>query len=343
MTRQERDHLIQRLADYFGTDDAAAGGSSRLPNNCTCQTSQDVTYLKPDSETFGESLLRRRDGQSVSSAMERMVSAGASRFGVRVDKGENAEFNACHLAPPLARMIDHTALKAETSAEQIEKLCQEASRFCFASVCVNPSYVGLAASLLVKTGVAVCTVIGFPLGATMSSVKAYEAAEAIKDGATEVDMVLNVGLLKSRRYDYVENDIAAVVRAARNTQGRSGILVKVILETALLTDEEKVIACVLACNAGADFVKTSTGFSSAGATAADVSLMRRVVGSQMGIKASGGVRSRADAEEMIAHGATRIGASASVGIVKELDSGIEDSRRGASELDPRNMNRSGGY
>ncbi len=219
----------------------------------------------------------------------------------------------------LAGMIDHTALKAETTEGDVRTLCKEARRFGFASVCVNPSYVSTAADALAGSEVAVCTVIGFPLGATTSQVKAFEAEQAIRQGATEVDMVINVGLIKSGRYDDAERDIRAVVEASRKIApeaGRDGgVIVKVIIETALLTDEEKVIACVLAENAGADFVKTSTGFSTAGATAADVALMRRVVGSRLGVKASGGVRTRDDAEVMIRSGATRIGASASVATV----------------------------
>ncbi|MDA0683605.1 MAG: deoxyribose-phosphate aldolase [Bacteroidetes bacterium] len=217
-------------------------------------------------------------------------------------------------------MIDHTALKPDVTQDQIRELCKEARTYCFASVCVNPCHVALASEMLAGSPVAVCTVIGFPFGASATEVKALEATCAIRDGATEVDMVMNVGLMKSGQYDTVELDIHAVVDAARAAESqrsnRGHIVVKVILETALLTDEEKVIASVLAQNAGADFVKTSTGFSSGGATAADIALMRRVVGSGMGVKASGGVRTKEDAELMIAHGATRIGASASVAILK---------------------------
>jgi deoxyribose-phosphate aldolase len=220
-------------------------------------------------------------------------------------------------------MIDHTALKPETTEAEIRALCDEARRFCFASVCVNAGFVPLAAAQLEGTPVAVCTVVGFPLGATSTASKAFEAGQAVRDGAREVDMVIHVGMLRSGAHEYVENDIRAVVHAAREA-GRAlgaGITVKVILETALLTDEEKVIASVLAQNAGADFVKTSTGFSKGGATAADVALMRQAVGPRMGVKASGGVRSREDAETMIAHGATRLGASASVAILKGESSG----------------------
>ena len=256
-----------------------------------------------------------REDQQLHEAIRRMVDAGATRFGVRADKPEST-FSACDLAPPLARMIDHTALKPDTTDVQIERLCDEARKYCFASVCVNPAWVPTAASSLRGSAARVCTVIGFPFGASRTPVKAREAEVALRDGATELDMVLNVGFLKSARHDEVERDIEAVVAVARGASVPT--TVKVILETVLLTDEEKVIACVLARNAGADFVKTSTGFSSGGATAADIALMKRVVGEQMGIKASGGVRSREDAETMIAHGATRIGASASVEIIKGL-------------------------
>ncbi|MEK9137100.1 MAG: deoxyribose-phosphate aldolase [Bacteroidota bacterium] len=208
-------------------------------------------------------------------------------------------------------MIDHTLLKPDATVSEIEKLCAEAKKYGFASVCINPSYVPLCAKLLKATEVKVCTVIGFPLGATSTASKTFETEQAIRDGAQEVDMVMNVGMLKSGEYDYVESDIFAVVSTAR----RYRMLTKVILETGFLTDEEKIKACVLAKRAGADFVKTSTGFGKGGATVGDIALMRRVVGSAMGVKASGGVRSREDALAMVAHGADRIGASASVKIV----------------------------
>lgn len=248
-----------------------------------------------------------------------MVGVGACRVGMRASEaatGERAEpSEACALAPPIARLIDHTVLKPDTTADDIRALCQEARANCFASVCVNPCYVPLAADALRGAVPAVCTVLGFPFGASRSPVKAFEAEQAFRDGATELDMVLNIGFLKSGMYAEVEDDIRAVVDAARQvSSGRA--LVKVILETALLTDEEKVIACVLAQNAGADFVKTSTGFSTGGASPQDVALMRRVVGEGMGVKASGGIRSYEDAQRMVAHGASRIGASASVAIVQ---------------------------
>jgi len=211
----------------------------------------------------------------------------------------------------LARMIDHTLLKPDATRDEIEKLCQEALTYQFASVCVNPHWVPLAAQLLKGSPVKVCTVIGFPLGATSTAAKAFEAADAIAHGAQEVDMVLNIGALKSGDLDTVQQDIAAVVEAAR---GKT--LVKVILETGLLTRDEKITACRLAKAAGADFVKTSTGFGHGGATVEDVALMRETVGPEMGVKASGGVRDAATARAMIQAGANRIGASAGVSIVR---------------------------
>lgn len=284
MDRQAKEHLIQRLTTQYGN-----------PH-------------KPYSDAY----LQR--------ALHQMVEAGASRLGMRVDRAEQRGFSACDLAPPLARMIDHTALKPETTEEQVRMLCREALQYCFASVCVNPCYIPLVAEQLRGTPVGICTVIGFPLGANQSTTKAHEAELVVHQGATEVDMVLNIGMLKSKNYDYVEKDLRAVVEAARASRSsRERALVKVILETALLTDEEKVVASVLAQNAGADFVKTSTGFSKSGATTADVALMRRVVGNRLGVKASGGVRTLEQAEAMVAHGATRLGASASVAILKGME------------------------
>lgn len=213
----------------------------------------------------------------------------------------------------LAAMIDHTLLKPDATTAQITQLCGEAREYNFAAVCVNPTYVRLAARLLKDSPIKVCTVVGFPLGATLAEVKAYEAQQAINAGASEIDMVINIGALKSKDYDTVLGDIAAVVRASH----AAGAVVKVIIEAALLTDEEKVVACQLAGQADADYVKTSTGFGPGGATAADVALMRRVVGPSMGVKAAGGIRSYEDAQRMIAAGATRIGTSASVKIMQE--------------------------
>jgi len=286
MTEQQKQDLARRLA-------ASAPNGSGRP----------AAPVGPDAD------LQR--------ALERMVGVGACRVGVRAAAGPEraAPSEACALAPPIARLIDHTVLTPDTTEVRIRELCAEARDNCFASVCVNPCWVPLAADALSGSASAVCTVIGFPFGANRAPVKAYEAAYAVRDGATEVDMVLNIGFVKSGKYAEVEEDIRQVVAASRDA-ARAGVLVKVILETALLTDEEKVIACVLSQNAGADFVKTSTGFAKGGASPQDVALMRRVVGEGMGVKASGGIRSLDTAREMVASGATRLGASASVAIVQ---------------------------
>ena len=210
------------------------------------------------------------------------------------------------------KMIDHTLLKQDAAADQIEKLCREAVSCGFCSVCVNSSFVSLCAGLLKDTDVKVCTVIGFPLGAMSTGAKAAEAALAVKDGAQELDMVIHTGMAKSGNWDYVKKDIKAVVQEA---EGRS--LLKVILETCLLTDEEKEKACLAAKEAGADFVKTSTGFSTGGATVDDIRLMRRTVGPEMGVKASGGIRCLADVQAMVEAGADRIGTSAGIRIAEE--------------------------
>src|SRR5687768_12713217 len=244
--------------------------------------------------------------------VQRIVDAGAERIGVVL--GETAT------AHDWASLIDHTLLKPEATESDIRKLCDEAARFGFASVCVNPGWVKVATEFLKGSGVPVCTVIGFPLGATLPDVKAYEARRAIFNGAREVDMVINVGALKSGDDCAVEDDIRAVVEAAHE----NGVLLKVIIETALLTDDEKVRACLAAKNAGADFVKTSTGFSKGGATVDDVALMRRTVGRALGVKASGGVKGIDDARAMFEAGATRIGASVGVKIAQEA-SGIKST------------------
>jgi len=238
-------------------------------------------------------------------AIKNIVNVGAERISAGLGVGD-------HLPDlSLARMIDHTMLKPDATNDEITKLCAEAKQYHFASVCVNPGFVPLCSSLLKGTDVKVCTVIGFPLGATTTEVKRLEAEQAIASGATEIDMVINVGQLKSGNYDYVFNDVNKVVLAVKAHRN----VCKVILETALLTDEEKVKACLICKKAGADFVKTSTGFSKGGATVGDVALMKKVVGSAIGVKASGGIHSKEDAEAMIASGADRIGASASVKIV----------------------------
>lgn len=209
------------------------------------------------------------------------------------------------------KYIDHTLLKATATRKDIEQLCAEANACHFASVCVNPVNVGLAHELLLGSDVDVCTVIGFPLGANTSSVKAFETTQAIADGADEVDMVINIGAAKAHDWDTVLKDIQAVVKAA------NGVLVKVIIETCYLTDEEKVKACELSVEAGADFVKTSTGFGTGGATKEDVALMKKTVGDNAQVKASGGIRDKKAFEEMIAAGATRIGCSAGMKIIEE--------------------------
>jgi deoxyribose-phosphate aldolase len=237
--------------------------------------------------------------------LDRMLGQGAERFGLQA---------GANLYPrEIARLIDHTLLKPDATREQIELLCREAREHSFATVCVNPAWVALCADLLRGCETKVCTVAGFPLGATLSEVKAYEAARVIAQGAAEVDMVMNVGALKSGDYRLVERDIAGVVEACH----RGGALSKLIIEAALLDDDEKVKACVIAKAAGVDFVKTSTGFGPGGATAADVALMRRVVGPEMGVKAAGGVRDLKSAQAMIEAGADRIGASVGVKIVQE--------------------------
>jgi deoxyribose-phosphate aldolase len=233
-----------------------------------------------------------------------VMDAGATRLGVHAAGGAPAG---------VAGMIDHTLLKPDATRTDIERLCREASEFRFATVCVNPVWVAECARLLRGSGVGVCSVVGFPLGATAADVKHYETRRVIFDGATEVDMVINIGALKSGDLRAVERDIEAVVEPCR----QCGVVSKVIIEAALLTDDEKVTASTLAKAAAADFVKTSTGFAAGGATAADVALMRRVVGAGMGVKAAGGVRDLEGLKAMVAAGATRVGASAGVKIVQE--------------------------
>ena len=237
--------------------------------------------------------------------IKNIVEVGAERIAAGIGVGNSiADKN-------LARKIDHTMLKPDATPDEIKSICEEAKKYNFASVCVNPCYVSLCSKLLKGTEVKVCTVIGFPLGATTTEVKKFEAEQAIQRGAQEIDMVINVGELKQSNYDYVFTDVNQVVLTTKKRQ----LICKVILETALLTDEEKVKACLICKKAGADFVKTSTGFSKGGATVGDVALMKYVVGSGIGVKASGGIRTKKEAEEMIASGADRIGASASVKIV----------------------------
>jgi deoxyribose-phosphate aldolase len=241
--------------------------------------------------------------------MGRLVHHGADRFGLQA---------GANLYPrEIARLIDHTLLKPDATRAQIETLCAEAREHGFATVCVNPTWVPLCARLLRGSETRVCTVVGFPLGATLPEVKAFEAARVVDEGACEVDMVMNVGALKSGDYRAVERDVAGVVAASH----RGGALVKVIIETALLSDDEKVKACVVVRAAGAEFVKTSTGFASSGATPEDVALMRRVVGPDVGVKAAGGVKDLKSAQAMLQAGADRIGASVGVKIVQESRGG----------------------
>ena len=279
MQPQELARLIQIIVEEV----TAAGASTPAPSRCQCHA---VLYeCCPDR-------------------LRGVIDAGASRLGLYASGGPPGE---------VAALIDHTLLKPDATKGQIEQLCREAAEFHFATVCVNPTWVLQAARLLKGSGVGVCSVVGFPLGATTSDVKHYETRRAIFDGATEIDMVINVGALKSGDLRVVEQDIEAVVRPCREC----GVLSKVIIEAALLSDEEKVAAATIVKAAGADYVKTSTGFGPGGATAADVALLRRIVGAEMGVKAAGGVRDLAGVNEMIAAGASRVGASAGVKIVQE--------------------------
>ena len=237
--------------------------------------------------------------------LQGVLAAGATRVGVHAAGGAPAS---------VAALIDHTLLKPDATRQEIDELCREAAQFGFATVCVNPTWVAHAARRLSGTSIGVCSVVGFPLGATTADVKAYETRRAIFDGAREIDMVINIGALKSGDLRTVERDIEGVAASCREC----GALSKVIIEAALLSDDEKITACTLAKAAGADYVKTSTGFGPGGATAADVALMRRVVGVEMGVKAAGGVRDLGALEELVAAGATRIGASAGVKIVQQV-------------------------
>jgi len=246
--------------------------------------------------------------------MGNVVSAGAERL--------SSTLGVIPQDMNLAKMIDHTLLKPDATQQEIAQLCFEARKYGFASVCVNPTWVSLCAELLKGASAKVCTVIGFPLGATSSETKAFETETAIRQGATEIDMVINIGALKARDLETVAKDIRGVVNAAH----ARNIIVKVIIETSLLTDEEKTIASLLSKEAGADFVKTSTGFAGGGATVHDVELMRKTVGPQMGVKASGGVRTFEDAASMIKAGATRIGASAGVKILQGPSGGASAAK-----------------
>jgi deoxyribose-phosphate aldolase len=277
LTRDE----LQRLIDVIVSEMATATG--RPQSRCACHAV--VADCCPDR-------------------LRGVIDAGATRVGLHAIGGAPAG---------VAAMIDHTLLKPDATRANIEELCREAAQFKFATVCVNPSWVAAASRLLAGSGVGVCSVVGFPLGATTPDVKGFETQRAIFDGAREIDMVINIGALKSGELRVVERDIEAVTTPCRSC----GALSKVIIEAALLTDDEKITACTIAKAAGADYVKTSTGFASGGATPADVALMRRVVGAEMGVKAAGGVRDLEGMKAMIAAGASRVGASAGVKIVQQ--------------------------
>jgi deoxyribose-phosphate aldolase len=280
VTREE----LQRLIDVVVEEVAAAGRAPAA--RCRCHAV--VRECCPDR-------------------LQGVLDAGATRVGVHAAGGAPAG---------VAALIDHTLLRPDAARHDIEKLCQEAVEFGFATVCVNPTWVALAARRLHGSAVRVCSVVGFPLGATTADVKAYETRRAIFDGAREIDMVINLGALKSGDLPAVERDIEAVTASCREC----AVLSKVIIEAALLSDDEKVTACTLARAAGADYVKTSTGFGPGGATPADVALMRRVVGVDMGVKAAGGVRDLESLQVLVAAGATRVGASAGVKIVQQARS-----------------------
>jgi len=295
---RERDELVEVITRQVMAH--LRGGAAATPAGAAAATAAKDDHDPATCErcrTFGVSAVRSADETRA------LAAAGASRVVATV--------GYCPASDGLASLIDHTLLKPDATRDQIEQLCREAAQFCFASVCVNPNWVPLCRELLRGSGVKVCTVIGFPSGAHAPDVKAYEARRAVEQGAEEVDMVINIGALKSKDYALVEQDIRGVVQ----TVGRDTV-VKVILETSLLTRDEIVMGSSLAKAAGADYVKTSTGFAGGGATVEDVRLMRETVGPDVGVKASGGIRSKADAEAMVEAGATRIGASAGIKIVR---------------------------
>jgi deoxyribose-phosphate aldolase len=286
---------LQRLVEIITEEVVAAQRSAQASGPCACHAVR--ADCCPDR-------------------LRSVVDAGATRLGLHASGSATLGVSG---------MIDHTLLKADATRDEIDKLCREAAEFKFATVCVNPTWVSFAASRLRGSGVGVCSVVGFPLGATTADVKNFETRRAIFDGAAEIDMVINVGALKSGDLRTVERDIEAVTDPCR----QYGVVSKVIIEAALLTDEEKITACTLSKAAAADFVKTSTGFGPGGATATDVALMRRIVGAEMGVKAAGGVRDLEGLKAMVAAGASRVGASAGVKIVQE-SRGQKPSAAGAS-------------
>ena len=291
MTQTELDNLVAQIGEEL---------LARVGPVCAAPKKGEGLNL-PDQVCPG---CTQRCPQTCARNTREIISAGADRV--------SASERLTKIDPAIASLIDHTILKPEATRADIIKLCREARQYNFASVCVNPYWVPLVRAEMAGSPVKVCTVIGFPLGATSTEAKVAESAAALRAGAQEIDMVINVGALRSGDHEAVRLDIQQVVKLAHE----AGALVKVILETALLDDNQKAVACTLAKLAGADFVKTSTGFGPSGATAHDVALMRQVVGPEMGVKASGGIRTLADFRAMTAAGATRIGASASVKIVE---------------------------
>lgn len=290
--------IVVNVSELSGLniDSIVSTGSRNAGNTYYSTIQQECSAGQLDCSACGLCITRKPED------VRGIVDAGASRV--------SSSIGVDNVSVDLARYIDHTLLKPDVTESQIIKLCDEARKYQFVSVCVNPGWVKLAAQQLRGSGVKVCTVIGFPLGANSTETKVAETINAINDGATEIDMVINVGALKSQNYNFVEQDIRRIKEAC------GSIILKVILENCLLSDEEKIIACELSKKAKADFVKTSTGFGSGGATAGDIALMRSVVGPNMGVKASGGIRDARTAQEMIRMGASRIGVSASVEIVK---------------------------
>jgi len=290
MTQAELDILVAQIGEEL---------LSRVPNGGPAKKGEGLNL--PDQVCPG---CTQRCAQTCARNTKEIIAAGANRV--------SASERLTKIDPSIASLIDHTILKPEATRADIVRLCREARQYSFASVCVNPYWVPVVRAELAGSPVKVCTVVGFPLGATSTEAKVAEAAAAVRAGAQEVDMVINVGALRSGEHEAVKLDIQAVVKVSHE----AGAIVKVILETALLDDNQKAVACTLAKLAGADFVKTSTGFGPSGATAHDVALMREVVGPDMGVKASGGIRTLSDLKTMTAAGATRIGASASVKIVE---------------------------
>ena len=301
MTQAELDLLVAQIGEELLARVAvgqAAEGPSRIS---PARPKQGEGLNLPDQVCPG---CTQRCAQTCARNTKEIIAAGADRV--------SASERLTKIDPAIAAVIDHTILKPEATRADIVKVCREARQYGFASVCVNPYWVPLVRSELAGSKVKVCTVVGFPLGATSTEAKVAETAAALRAGAEEIDMVINVGALRSGDHEAVKLDIQQVVKAAHEARA----IVKVILETALLNDNEKAVACTLCKLAGADFVKTSTGFSTSGATAHDVALMRSVVGPEMGVKAAGGIRTLDDLRQMTAAGATRIGASASVKIVE---------------------------